>query len=339
MKNNHAKLISGFVVACSLALCACSSHNSQTHHGQDLPTPIEPAPPPAYQPQSLDQTLHQSAIDELVSDCGATDPFLRSNALEALSENAPDLAQRPIMDSLSDPEPSVRFAAAIAAGRLRLRLAYQPLLVMVQDPDKRVRAAVIFALHKMGDTRYSHQLETLSVDPDLRVRASTAQVLGLLNEPTASRVLIPMLFDHVASVRLQAAEALWRLGNEEGLKDLVAGTVSAYPDDQIIALIGIAEPRDPRVLGNVVGLLTSDYPEVALAAARAAGMLGSDEGWSVAVPRAHSSDTRQRAMAALAMGAIGRSDLQPYLAGMLKDSDTYVRICAATGILQLHNNS
>jgi hypothetical protein len=57
----------------------------------------------------------------------------------------------------------------------------------------------------------------------------------------------------------------------------------------------------------------------------------------VCVPRAKSNDPRQRALAALAMGAIGRSDLQPYLAPLLKDSDTYVKICAASGILQLHN--
>ncbi len=136
-------------------------------------------------------------------------------------------------------------------------------------------------------------------------------------------------------MRLQVDEALWRYGNEDGLKDLVAATVSEHPDDQIIALIALAEPGDPQVLGHIEGQLTSDYPEVCLAAARAAGMLNSDEGWSIAVPKARSSDPRQRGMAALAMGAIGRSDLQPYLAPLLKDPETYVRVCAATAILQL----
>ena len=216
-------------------------------------------------------------------------------------------------------------------------MAYQPLLGMVNDRDLRVEAAVRFALHRLGDTRWSHQLETLATNPNPRVRAVTAQVLGMLEEPTATRILLPMLIDPIPSVRIQAAEALWRLGNEEGLKDLVAASISAYPDDQIVALVALAEPRDPSVLGHVQGLLTSDYPEVSLAAARAAGMLGSDDGWYVAVPRARINIPRQRALAALAMGAIGRTDLQPFLAPMLKDPDEYVRICAAAGILELHD--
>jgi HEAT repeat protein len=277
------------------AVAGCHSHAS-TQAVTDGAGPMEVAPPPPYTPQTLDPALRQAALDELNNDCQATDPFLRSNALEALSEFAPDSAQRPVLDGLSDAEPNVRFAAAVATGRLRIKLAYQPLLNMEQERDLRVRAAVIFALHRLGDTRFSHQLEQLAQYPDPRVRASTAQVLGLLQEPTAQRILVPMLTDQVASVRLQAAEALWRLGNEEGLTDLVAATVSSYPDDEIVAVIGLAEPRDQRVLGHVSGLLTSDYPEVSLAAARAAGMLGSDEGWMVCVPRAKSNDPRQRAL-------------------------------------------
>jgi len=119
----------------------------------------------------------------------------------------------------------------------------------------------------------------------------------------------------------------------------VAYTISAYPDDQIIALQAIAEPGDQRVIQHVRGQLDSDFPEVSLAAARALGMLGSDEGWNIAVPATRSKDPRQRSLAALAMGAIGRSDLQEYLRGLLGDPEITVRISAATAILQLHGLS
>jgi hypothetical protein len=66
-------------------------------------------------------------------------------------------------------------------------------------------------------------------------------------------------------------------------------------------------------------------------------MLGSDEGWNIAVPAVQSKDSRQRSLAALAMGSIGRTDLQPYLADLLKDPVASVRISAATGILQLRS--
>jgi HEAT repeat protein len=162
-------------------------------------------------------------------------------------------------------------------------------------------------------------------------------VLGLLNDPSATKMLMTLLSDRVPSVRLQAAEALWRLGNERGLTDLVAFSISAYPDDQMIALQALAETGDQRVIQHIRGQLTNDYVEVSLAAARGLGLLGSDEGWNIVVPAAKSHDPRQRAMAALAMGSIGRTDLQPYLADLLKDPEAPVRISAATGILQLHS--
>jgi HEAT repeat protein len=146
-----------------------------------------------------------------------------------------------------------------------------------------------------------------------------------------------LLADRVPSVRIQAAEALWRLGDQRGLDDLVADAISEYADDQIIALQALAEPGDQRVMQHIRAELTSDYPEVSLAAARGVGMLGSDEGWSVAVPAAASKDPRQRSKAAMAMGAIGRSDLQPYLKNLLGDSEATVRIAAATAILQLRS--
>ena len=51
------------------------------------------------------------------------------------------------------------------------------------------------------------------------------------------------------------------------------------------------------------------------------GMLGSDEGYKIAQTGAASRDARQRMLAALAFGAIGRSDAQDILRKPLSDSD------------------
>jgi HEAT repeat protein len=161
-------------------------------------------------------------------------------------------------------------------------------------------------------------------------------VLGLMGEPSAVKILLPMLVaDPSPAIRLQAAESLWRLGNEQGMKALVVSTVTNYSDDRMIAVLALAGPRNPRALGHIGGHLTSQYDEVSLAAARAAGMLGSEEGYGVALKGAKSTDPRQRMLAALAMGAIGRPDSQPPLSLLLKDPDQDVRIAAATAILQL----
>jgi HEAT repeat protein len=44
---------------------------------------------------------------------------------------------------------------------------------------------------------------------------------------------------------------------------------------------------------------------------------------------------RQRFLAAIALGTIGRSDAQSSLAPLLQDEDARVRLAAATAILQL----
>jgi HEAT repeat protein len=316
--------------------CSLLHHNKSGPPVVAMPSVQDVKPAPPYHPMALDPGLHQAAVNELLAECHASDSYIRSNAIEGLSEAAPVDAPGPVLKGLSDSKPNVRYAAAIAAGELRMKSAYRPLLAMAYDPDLRVQVAVRFALHRLGDLRLSHQLEVFSMDNDPRVRAVTAQVLGMLQEPSAVKVLQPMLQDPVPANRLQVAEALWRLGDQQGLDALIGFSLSAYPDDQIIAIIGLAEPHDDRVIGQIRADLTSDFMEVSLVAARALGMLGSDEGWNVAVPMVKSDDPRRRSLAALALGAIGRTDLQPILAPLLKDSEATVRISAATAILELH---
>ena len=82
---------------------------------------------------------------------------------------------------------------------------------------------------------------------------------------------------------MQAAEALWRLGDAEGLKSLVASSLSPYSDFQKVALLALALPRDRIVLGHVQSGLSSDTLDVRLVAARACGMLGSAEGYQEAL--------------------------------------------------------
>jgi HEAT repeat protein len=224
----------------------------------------------------------------------------------------------------------------MSIGHLRIAQAKDALLQRVNDPSVEVRIGVRYALHRLGDKRYTKDLELTARDPQWQVRAETARVLGLLNEPTAVRVLKPMLRDREESVRLQAADSLWRLGDQEGLRVLVSASASGYPDDQMIALLGLAGPRDSRVLGHLHAALTADYPQVCVVAARAMGECGSDEGYSMGAVGVKSADARQRVLAAMALGAIGRSDAQPYLATLLKDKASQdVRLSAAQAILQL----
>jgi HEAT repeat protein len=65
------------------------------------------------------------------------------------------------------------------------------------------------------------------------------------------------------------------------------------------------------------------------------GQLGSDEGYGVALAAAKGNDSRQRFLAALAFGAIGRTDAQGTLRALMKDKDPRVRVVAAAAVLEI----
>jgi len=309
---------------------------------QDRPTqrmperaPQVPKAPPRVN-TAIDDALRVEArrvIDEAMR---SGDPVVRANATEALKLGVGEAGGASIIAMLDDRDPLVRFAAAMACGELRLRDARPKLVALVDtETSTTVHVALRYALHRLGDFSRSHDLERYVQDPEPRVRANTVLALGLLGEKSAIGLLRPLERDRSPAVRLQSYEALWRLGDEGGLTSLVAMSISRFPDDQIVAVMALAQPRDQRIRQHVRGALTSEYAEVGLVASRAMGMLGSDEGYAVATNAVTSADPRQRALAAFALGAIGRTDAQPFLKKLLADAELPVRLASATAILSL----
>jgi len=303
---------------------------------RQIPAPKEPPAPPPVRAERLDPALQAAARKELETALASSDPLIRANAIEALQNGEGARAKGHYLSGLKSNDPPVRFASAMAIGQLRITEAADHLRRMINDSDPLVGIGVRYALHRLGETQYTKDLQQTARDPSRDLRGATAVVLGMLGEPTAARILRPMLRDPEDGVRIQAAEALWRLGQEDGLKSLVAASASGYVDLQCVALLGLAAPRDRRVLGHVRAGLTADFPEAQLVAARAAGQLGSDMGYAVAADLVKSADPRQRMLAAMALGAIGRSDAQTMLGGLLREKDApVVRLAAAQAILQL----
>jgi HEAT repeat protein len=344
MKSSKIELIVATIAGFVIGGCAAPRPRDDSLDAADARQKVlktlPPAPrPPEVPPKSevaLDPEVRQKAKEQIITTSRSNDPILRANAMEAaqMALGATDAAPV-VLRGLKDDKPIVRFAAAMAAGSLKLEPARPLLHALADDANEMVRIGARFALHKLGDFRRSHELEVTAVSTEPRIRATTAMALGLLGEKSALKVLRPMQKDIDPIVRLQVAEAMWRLGDEIGLETLVSASVSQFPDDQIIAVQGLAGPRDARVRPHVQGKLTTMYDEVNLVAARAMGMIGSDEGYGVAVKGAKSNDPRQRHLAALALGEIGRSDAQPILANLLDDKEPAVRLAAATAVLQL----
>jgi HEAT repeat protein len=301
-------------------------------------------PVPPLVPTPIDPALQQKAKDEIATAFVSKDPITRAQALEATSRTKDPSAATRVARGLVDSAWPVRFAAAMCAGDLKLKDTYPALVATASDPEPSVRVAALYALHQLGDKSRTKQLEDLSTNPDARVRANVAMVVGLLNEPTGVRLLRPLLADPDLGVRMQTAGSLWRLKDEQGLKNLIAATISPFPDDQIDGVLHLASPRDPAIKDNILGKLAiskdgKDYVELQLAAARALGMIDSDAGYGLALKETANRERVRRIMAAVALGEIGRPDAQEALSKLIVDPQADVRLAAATALRQIGNRA
>jgi HEAT repeat protein len=320
----------------TLAGCPGPGNNNIDPMAKEIRAPKAPPPAPKQINEPINEELRVRAKAVIDESLASNDPIIRANALEAIQNTIGKQGAESIKQGLNDPEAVVRFAAAMAAGTVQIPQTRDTLWEMANaDNDGSVRVAARYGLHRLGDKRLSHDLEKTAIDVNKAVRANTAMVLGRLGEPSALNVLRAMMNDRERLVRIQVFEAMWRLGDEKALENLIASSMSGAPDDQIIATIAMAEPKDGRVAGPVYSNLTSDYEETRLAAARAMGMLGHDDGYAIAQSGSRSPDPRIKVMSALALGAIGRSDAQPSLTRLLGDQNPNVKLAAATAILQL----
>ncbi len=329
-------------IAMVLSMCANVAGAQQDAVPRPPPGPAEFRPARAVPPvapavnEMVDVALREEAqriIETLATDRNFN---IRANAVETAQKNLPPAVSRPIaIRGFSDEAPVVRFAAAVAAGDLKLQDTKPVLLKLAYDTDPSVRLAARYALHRLGDSALTQEMLYGLRDDRPGVRGNTVMLLGMLGEKSAIAPIRRIITDRSPTVRLQLHEALWRLGERQSVEELVIFSMSKFPDEQVVSLIALAQPRDQRVTEQLSGWLVDDFPEVTLAAARGLGMLGSDEGYGVAMRFIKSKEPRQRAMAALALGEIGRIDAQSRLKPLLADPSADVRLAAASAVLKL----
>ena len=327
------------VLFCAAALTVWTAGcggNGGRRGGGFAPAPSKPPPGfPAPREVAVDAKLVADARAELQRQFKAGQPFDRAHAIEAMRYAMGADGVGPIATALDDPAAAVRFAAAMAAGELKLDPLRPRLKARLSDPDPRVQVAVRFALHRLGDFSHTRDLAAFARHAQPRVRGTTAMALGRLGEPTAVNVLQALRVDPDVAVRQQAEEALFLLGDDRGREAIIGYTGSRYPDDVMFGLLALAENKDSRFRGHARHHLTNDYAEVALVAARAMGAMDADDGYGVAMNGIKSGDARHRQLAATAFGAIGRADAQELLAPVLKDASAEVRAAAATAVLRI----
>jgi HEAT repeat protein len=279
-------------------------------------------------------------------------PVVRVEAVEALESSGCPEGRPWIRTALTDEHPAVRFAACVAVGRLGDDLAAGALRQRLGDEDASVRVAALFARHRLGHKEGTGRIPTyLLHHEDVTVRRNAALLLGLLDEADAVRVLARAMRDQDTGVRHHALEAMARYGNSEAKQELVFMTNAGIGSEEVFAIGALAATSDPRYLDTFrYKLATGSHIETKLAAARALGRLGSDEGLVIALravgapPRPirdpddppEGQRFRVRQMAAAALGAIGSTRALPALEQLMEDpADPRLQVSGAKAALEI----
>ncbi|HPD31385.1 MAG TPA: HEAT repeat domain-containing protein [Phycisphaerae bacterium] len=283
------------------------------------------------------------------------DPAVRAQAMEAASKVLGDSGRLRIREGLKDQHPGVRFAAAMALGKLRDKAAVPAMEALTNDPDVSVRLAAYFALEQCGlptTERRTAWRDHLRKHENPEVRRNAVLALGQLGD----RSTVPLLRaaasgDSDEGVRTQALEGLAMLGDKDAISRFIFEAFGGVGYRQPFAVMTLGQVPDDRVVPILRSrLASSPYLEAKLAAARGLGAKGYADGlglamrsldWnkpdrSLAEDRPENQIMRVRSMAAMALGEIG----DPRALGMLKKTmenpeDPRVQLAAATAILMI----
>ena len=303
---------------------------------------------------SLDQgRLQRRAFDYVKAGLGYRDnPVVRVEAVEALESAGGEEGLPWIRTALLDDHPAVRFAGCVAVGELRDAVAESGVRERLEDGDASVRVAALFAMHRLGHTGRTGEMASYLLDQeDPTVRRNAALLLGLLGEPGAVKLLARAMKDSDPGVRHHALEAMARLGNAEAKQELKFMSAAGVGSEEVFAINALAATGDRACHDTFrYKLETAAHLETRLAAARGLGVVGSAEGFQVAlrglrVDRARVGDPddppeaqvlRFRQLAAAALGAIGRMDALRQLEAVMNDPrDPRVQVSAAKAILEI----
>ena len=132
----------------------------------------------------------------------------RRRVIAALGESRSPRAVTPLIDTLSDPNPDVRMAAAEALGKLGAPQAIGPLKNLLSDPMFPVHyqaAAALFALKDPSGLPWLRQLER---SPQPGIQLAAAQALRSQPDPAWLNLVRDLAQSPDAEIRRQAAELL-----------------------------------------------------------------------------------------------------------------------------------
>lgn len=203
------------------------------------------------------------ALDILVAASSSQEAIYRAHALEGL-QPATAALESATFRLLADPNPGVRFAAAVTVGRNRFVQCAQVVEPLTLDPNLSVRAAALYALVRLGRVVDITPLAQLMMSEDADVRSNAFFVLGELRNPSAiplvetavGRPLIGADRTRARIVDLQAAEAMAKMGDYRQFDPIRAALFAPSDQSEIVALACqiVGEINDRGARGHLIGI-------------------------------------------------------------------------------------
>ncbi|MEK7349155.1 MAG: HEAT repeat domain-containing protein [Candidatus Eisenbacteria bacterium] len=174
---------------------------------------------------------------------------------------------RALAGSLRSPRTPERWAAALAAARLRDSSLVEPLQRAARDPRPDLRWRAAYALGKIGDRRGAPALRTLSFDKDAMVRAVAARAIGEVGDSSATARLGGLLHDESWRVRVNAAASLGALKIAREARTILPFLSDRHPHVRWQAAISLGQIRDSLAASALMKSLGDSSTGVVQAAA------------------------------------------------------------------------
>lgn len=295
--------------------------------------------------------LEQRSVGLLMRAAQSDDPYVSANAMESLSQVAPDEGRPYFRAALSSDYPLARSAALKALGRLRDTSALPLIRQQLANSSKLVQLAAAYAAYRCGETaRAAMLVDALDSHPEENVRAEAARLLGLLDEPRAKKRLKAALRqrsnERSSKVRLEIWTALARLGDDDAIHELIYAA-QGTPEARVVALQSLAELAPEAARDALIYRFgpDEDYLVNRLIAARGLARLHDPRGYEFALeetryegldPEDPEDAARVRVNAVLTLGEIGNLDALDRLRTIAaNEDDPRLQIAACFAICRI----
>jgi HEAT repeat protein len=222
--------------------------------------------------------------------------------------------------ALHDSSPSVRGAAAVAAGKSGAASLVPDLLNLLDDREPEVREAAVEALARLAASDRETVLRgavPLAASDSPEKRTTAAILFGALGDGEKLSLLVK---DEASPVRRAAVAGLARLKQKESVGHLVMALVDEDPDVRVSATEALGEIGGEEVVAPLTLALRDEDPWLQCAALRGLGKQGD-----VALPAvsavARSASGMVKIASFEALADIGGKDAFCIIASGLGDSD------------------